>query len=275
MRIGLAHVVLALLTAAAAAFIALPCFALLLKVPGGALLKALGEPAVAEALLLTAKTSFAAMVACVVLGTPAAYVLARSDFRGKQIAEALLNLPLVLPPVVAGVALLMASAGGVCWAAPSKPSAWRYLSTTWRWSSPRPSCRCPFTCRPPRAGFQSVPGQLEAGLADAGRQRLGTFLRITLPLSWPAVASGAVLCWGSGRRGVRGQPSCSRATSPVRRATMPLAILTAMQRDFDEAAVLALLLLVFSAVMFASAHWLLPRTGACGMIQVALTKALT
>src|SRR6185295_15030021 len=112
-RLGLAAGVAALLV-----LLGLPLAALLLRVPAGALWRRMGEPLVIDALRLSLVTSAAATMAVVALGLPTAYLLATRRFRGKRILEALIDLPLVLPPTVAGVALLVAFgraglAGGV------------------------------------------------------------------------------------------------------------------------------------------------------------------
>jgi len=101
-------VVTLIVTGLLAAFIALPCAALLLKTPVADPWAAIGHDWVREALALSLKTSVVATLVCVIFGSPAAYSLARLDFAGKRIVDAVLQLPLVLPPVVAGVALLMA-----------------------------------------------------------------------------------------------------------------------------------------------------------------------
>ena len=260
MRVNLLKAVLALFTAAALAFVTLPCVALVLRVPVASLRDALSQPEALEALTLTIKTSALAVAVCVLLGTPAAYLLARVEFRGRELVGSLLNLPMVLPPVVAGVALLMALGrrgmlGGVL-----EAFGVELPFTTAAVVIAQAFVGMPYHIQSARAGFEAVPRQLEDASRTLGASDGATFLRVTVPLSWPALACGAILCWGRAV-GEFGATIMFAGNSPGVTRTMPLAILTAMQGDFDDAGALALILLVFSSVVFVAGHWLIPRLG--------------
>ncbi|MGZ8693647.1 MAG: molybdate ABC transporter permease subunit, partial [Gaiellaceae bacterium] len=99
---------LAVATAIALAFLLLPIAAIFLRVPPGDLFGALGHAVTRDALLVSIKTSAIAHAAVLLIGTPAAYLLARRRFRGRGVVLTLIELPLVLPPAVAGIALLAA-----------------------------------------------------------------------------------------------------------------------------------------------------------------------
>ena len=90
------------------AFLVVPVLAIFLDSPPGELLDALGEPGALDALWLSLRTSVTALAIIVVIGTPAAYLLATRRFRGRSLVITLIELPLVLPPAVAGIALLAA-----------------------------------------------------------------------------------------------------------------------------------------------------------------------
>src|SRR5256712_11405897 len=108
MRRGLAATLVFLATFTALAFLALPVVAIFARVPPGKLAAQLGNPVVVDALLVSLKTTLLAQALVLLLGTPAAYVLATRRFRGRSLLVTLVELPLVLPPAVAGIGLLAA-----------------------------------------------------------------------------------------------------------------------------------------------------------------------
>lgn len=245
-----------LVAAVAAAFVAVPCLALFLSIRLDQLVWALQQEHVLKALWLSLRTSTGAAVICVLLGTPAAYVLARSEFRGKHLLDALLQLPLVIPPVVGGVALLTAFGrrgmlGGVF-----SMLGLQIPFTTLAVVIAQVFMSLPLFIQASRSGFTLVPQSFEQASMTLGASDLRTFWRITLPLSWPALLSGAILCWGRAIGEFGATIMFAGNLQGVTR-TMPLAILTAMQSDVDVAIVLAVLLMVVSGVVFVGARWLL------------------
>ena len=181
-----------------------------------------------------------------------AYVLARASFPGKRVMDALVQLPLVLPPVVSGVALLMAfGRRGLLGA---HLSAWgiEVPFATAAVVMAQVFMAAPFSVVAVRNGLESVPPALEEASRTLGASELRTFTRVTLPLTWPAFASGMVLCWGRAI-GEFGATITFAGNLQGTTRTMTLAVLTAMQGDLDGALVLSVLLLVFSSVLFLAA----------------------
>lgn len=249
-----------LMTAAAVAFVALPCLALLCNVDLSDLVAALGRQGVREALVLSLKTSLVATALCAVVGSPAAYVLARVDVLGKRVIEGLLQLPLVLPPVVAGMALLMAFGRRGLLGKALVAAGIEIPFTTIAVVMAQTFVAFPLYVQAARAGFQLVPRSAEEASQTLGAGSWRTFVRITVPLSWPGMLSGAVLCWGRAV-GEFGATMVFAGNMGGTTRTMPLAILTALQSDVDAAVVLAVMLLIMSAAVFVGARWTLGGIG--------------
>ena len=229
-------------------FLALPFLALLLRVSPAALLSRLGEPVVRDALRLSLMTSAAAMVVVVLLGLPAAYLLATREFFGKRVVEVLIDLPMVLPPTVAGFALLMAfGRAGL---------AGRWLAaagitlpfTTAGVVIAQAFMAAPFFVLAARAGFASVDPRLTDAAASLGASELGVFLRVVLPLSRRALVAGAAM---SAARALGEFGATITFAGNLRGVTqtMPLAVYVAMQSDLDTAAVLSVVLLAMSLLL--------------------------
>lgn len=235
-----------LLVAASAAgllaLLGLPIAAMVLRVPPEALWSRLNDPLVLEALRLSVLTSVASTAAIVALGLPMAYLLATREFPGKLAVEVLIDLPLVLPPTVAGVALLAAFgraglAGGALQAA---------------------GITLPFTTLGVVVAqtFVAIPffiGAARTGLADVDRRYLDmaatlrstpgrTFFRVMLPLASPALLSGAAMSWARAL-GEFGATITFAGNLPGVTQTMPLSVYLALQSDLEAAVALSVLLL--------------------------------
>jgi molybdate transport system permease protein len=253
----------ALLCIAVAAFLAfllLPPLCLVLKVRSLGFLDELRDPHAQQALLLSLKTSLAVAGVCAVIGTPVAFVLARYSFRGKGIIESLVQLPLLLPPVVAGMLLLMAFGkrgmlGGVLEFAgielPYSTAAVVVVQTY---------LAAPFFIQAARGGLEAVPRELEEASRTLGASKLPTFFRVTLPLSWPAFTSGLILCWGRAM-GEFGGTIMFAGNMEGATQTMPLRIFKTWWQDLDSALVLTFILMAFSIVVFAIGRTLVSRRG--------------
>ncbi len=237
--------------ALALAFLALPLAAVFLRVSPVELFAQLGNPTAVDALLVSLKTSLIASGLVLAVGTPAAYLLATRRFRGRAVALTLIELPLVLPPAVAGIALLAAFGrrgllGGTLDAlGVSIPftQAAVVLAVV--------LVASPFYLRAAIAAFESV----DAGLLEASRT-LGasparTFRRVALPLAAPGLGAGATLAFARGL-GEFGATIMFAGSLQGRTQTLPLMIYAQLDRDFDVAlAVGALLVLVSLAVLLA------------------------
>jgi molybdate transport system permease protein len=171
--------------------------------------------------------------------TPLAYLLARVDFPGRRIVDTLVDLPLVLPPTVAGVALLVAF-GRRGWVGPPLEAAGIELAfTTAAVIVAQLFVPAPFLARSLKAGFQSVDPTYEAVSATLGVSAFRTFWRISLPLARPALLGGAVLCW-SRALGELGATLIFAGNFEGRTQTMPLAIISAFQSSSGLAGAIAL-----------------------------------
>ena len=230
-------------------FLVLPVVALIWKAGGSAgFWNALRQPLVLDALRLTAITSAISLGCALLLGTPLAWVMARRDFPGRQVVEIFIDLPLVLPPVVAGVALLMAfGREGLL------GHELNVLGITLPFSTAavvmaQLFVAVPFYVRGALLGFRLVPTDIEEAAAIDGASGWATFRHITLPLALPGIVSGAILCWA---RAVSefGATLMFAGNISGRTQTMPLAIMTAMETNLNSALALAVLLVVAAALV--------------------------
>lgn len=227
------------------AFLVLPFLALLLRVTPGDLAARLGDPVVLEALKLSLLTSTLATFLVFVFGLPVAYVLATRDFPGKRVIEVLVDLPMVLPPTVAGFALLMAFgraglAGGVLSAVGiTLPFTLAAVVVAQVFMA------IPFFVGPARAGIAGVDPRLIDAAATLRASEIFTFFRVVLPLALPAILAGvAMSCARS--LGEFGATITFAGNLPGSTQTMPLAVYVALQSDLDVAVVLSVLLLLMS-----------------------------
>lgn len=232
-------------------FLTLPLVAVFLKVlPQEGSWETLRQPIVTEALRLSAITSLCSLFLAVLLGTPIAYVLARHRFRGAALLDSLIDLPMVLPPTVAGVALLMAFGRRGILGSWLDAFGIQVGFTTVAVILAQSFVSAPFYIRAARAGFQSVDQELERVAYTLGHSAFSTFVRVTVPLSFPALLGGAVMAWARAL-GEFGATIMFAGNLIGRTQTMPLAIYIAMESDLTAALVLsAILVLVSFTVLF-------------------------
>ena len=242
---ALARAALALALAALLALIALPIVALVLRVSPATFATRLAEPAVLEALLLSLVTSACATALVVALGTPLAWLLATRSFPGKRVLEVVVLLPMVLPPTVAGFALLMAFgrmglAGGALSA----------LGITLPFTTAgvvvaQAFMAAPFFVAAARAGFVAVEPRYREVAATLRASETRTFFSVVLPLSRPAVLAGVAMA-AARALGEFGATITFAGNQPGVTQTMPLAVYVTLQSDLDAAVVLSVVLLVMS-----------------------------
>lgn len=223
----------------------LPLLSLVLRIAPGTLLARLQDPLILEALRLSLFTSLASTVLVVALGLPVAHLLATVEFRGKRMLEALIDLPMVLPPTVAGVALLTAF-GRTGLAGRALGAAGITLPfTTLGVVVAQAFVAAPFFVGAARAGFAEVdPKYLDA----AATLRAGpgyAFLRVLAPLAAPSLLAGAAMSWARAL-GEFGATITFAGNMPGVTQTMPLAVYLALQSDLDAAIALSVLLLLVS-----------------------------
>jgi molybdate transport system permease protein len=226
-------------------FLALPFVALLLRVTPSQLLAHLTGPVVLDALRLSLVTSLAATAIVIVLGLPVAYVLATREFPGKRVVEVLVDLPMVLPPTVAGFALLMAF-GRFGLAGRSLAVLGIALPfTTAGVVVAQVFMSVPFLVGPARAGFASVERRLLDAAATLRAREGFTLLRVALPLAMPSILAGAAMSCARAL-GEFGATITFAGNLPGSTQTMPLAVYVALQSDLDAAVALSVLLLVMA-----------------------------
>jgi molybdate transport system permease protein len=234
------------------AFLVLPLAGLLIRAPWSTLPQRLTEPGVLAALRLSLVTATLATVLCLAFGVPLAWVLARSRLPGRRLVRALVTVPLVLPPVVGGVALLLVfGRSGLV-------GSW--LDATFGVSLPFTTAgvvmaeafvAMPFLVIAVEGALRGADARYEEAAATLGASRWTAFRRVTLPLIGPGVAAGAVLCWARAL-GEFGATITFAGNFPGRTQTMPLAVYLALEQDLDAAVVLSLVLLVVSVVILAA-----------------------
>lgn len=233
------------LTAVAAAFLLLPLVAVFTQ---GSLRAGLRQPGAVTALLLSLQTSAAALVAMVVFGTPIAYVLATREFPGKTLLTTLFELPLVLPPAVAGLGLLMAfgrfglvggqlSAVGI--SLPFTKAAVVMAMTF---------VASPLYVRQAISAFAAIDPDLLAASRTLGAGPLRTFARIGVPVASAGLGAGAALGWARAV-GEFGATILFAGSLPGTTETAPIAIYLGLQQGLDQALALGAVLIAVSAVV--------------------------
>lgn len=231
------------------ALLGLPTLVLLLRAARPEAIGTLIGPVAAEALRLSLVTTGLAVATTVVLGTPLAYLLARYRFRGRRLLDALVDLPVVLPPVVAGVALLLVFGRQGLLGAPLAEAGISLAFTTAAVVLAQTFVASPFYVRALKVGFASVPRELEAAALTDGADRWTAFWRVTLPLASPAVVEGVVLAWARAL-GEFGATIVFAGSLAGRTRTLPLAIYAALERDLDAAVALSAILTVAALGLF-------------------------
>ena len=231
--------------ALASAFLALPVVAIFLRVPPGELLAQLADERARDALLVTLKTSLVAHALIVGIGTPAAYFLATRAFRGRSLLVSLVELPLVLPPAVAGLGLL--AAFGRSGLLGGELSALGLEIPFTQLAVVLAVCfvASPFYVRAAIAAFESVDQRVVAAARTLGAGEARTFARVSLPLAAGGLGAGSTLAFARGL-GEFGATIMFAGSLPARTQTAPLAIYDALDEDFGVAVALGALLVLFS-----------------------------
>ncbi len=253
------------LAGVAVAFVLLPLAGVLWRAPWASLGSELASPEVRTTLRLSLVCSLAATAVAVVLGVPLAWVLARVEFPGRRLVRALTILPMVFPPVVGGVALLLAFGrrglvGGVLfdWFGVRLPftTAGAVVAETF--------VAMPFLVITAEAAFRSLDRGYEDAARTLGATRWTVFRRVTLPLARPGLAAGVALCWARAL-GEFGATITFAGNTPGRTQTIPLQVYLLLESGrLESAIVLSLVLLVVSVAVLVGLRdrWLLTGSGA-------------
>ncbi|WP_456250008.1 ABC transporter permease [Longispora urticae] len=228
----------------------LPLVGLLVRAPWATLGPRLAEPTVLAALRLSLVTASIATVVSLLLGVPLAWLLARVEFTGRRLVRALVTLPLVLPPVVGGVALLLVfGRNGLLGGALESVGVTLPFSTAGVVLA-ETFVAMPFLVIAVEGALRGADRRYEEAAATLGASRFTTFRRVTLPMIGPGIAAGAVLCWARAL-GEFGATITFAGNFPGRTQTMPLAVYLALETDPAAAITLSLLLLAVSVVLLA------------------------
>jgi molybdate transport system permease protein len=241
--------------ALALAFLTLPIVAIFVRSSPGELLSSLDDPGVLDALWLSLRTTLSALAIIVLVGTPAAYLLATRSFRGKALVTTLVELPLVLPPAVAGVGLLAALGprgivGGAiedAGVALALETAGVVVALTF--------VAAPFFIRGAQVAFAAVDRTWLEASRTLGASEARTFLRVAIPAAAPGMLAGLALAWGRAA-GEFGATLIFAGSYRGRTQTAPLAIYERLGTDFTSALALAAVLVVVSAALLLTAKLL-------------------
>ena len=237
-----ALVATALVVAIALSFLFLPLIAVFTAIPPAQALRDLTTPVAAAALGLSMRTSFAAVLATVAFGTPLAYWLSRARFRAKRFLEAAIQMPIVVPPAVAGVGLLLVF-GRRGLLGPS----FEAFHVTIAFSTLAVVLAQAFVAGPlyvvaARQAFDAVDRDLVAVARTLGASPSRALAAVELPLAAPGLLAGAALCWARAL-GEFGATMLFAGNLPGVTQTLPLAIYTALDSGLDVAVAMAALLL--------------------------------
>ncbi|GAA2247220.1 MULTISPECIES: ABC transporter permease [Kitasatospora] len=233
------------------AFLVLPLVGLLVRTPWSSLPTRLSSTEVWDALRLSLISATAATALSLLVGVPLAWLLARTDVPGRRLIRALVTLPLVLPPVVGGVALLLVlGRNGI---------VGRWLDSAFGITLPfhtsgvvlaEAFVAMPFLVISVEGALRAADPRYEEAAATLGASRLTAFRRVTLPLIAPGIGAGAVLAWARAL-GEFGATITFAGNFPGQTQTMPLAVYLAMESDPEAAIALSLVLLAVSITVLA------------------------
>ena len=199
-----------------------------------------------EALRLSLATSTAAMLICLVLGLPLAWLLARVDFAGRGLLRALVTVPLVLPPVVAGIALRTAfGRTGVIGEPLLELTGFSFPFTVWGVVLAHVFVSMPFVVIAIEGALRSADKEYDAAAATLGATRWTAFRRVAVPLAMPGILAGMVLGWARSL-GEFGATITFNGNYPGTTQTMPTLIYVTRQADQDAALALSLVMLAVS-----------------------------
>jgi molybdate transport system permease protein len=231
------------------AFLVLPLAALLIRAPWRTLPGQLRSPVVLQALRLSVASATLATGLSVLCGVPLAWVLARAAVPGVRVVRALVTVPLVLPPVVGGVALLLALG--------RRGVLGRYLDSWFGITLPFSTAAVvlaetfvamPFLVIAVEGALRGADLRFEEAAATLGATRWTVFRRVTLPLVAPGIVAGAVLCW-TRALGEFGATITFAGNFPGRTQTVPIAVYLALESDPAGAVTLSLVLIGVSVAV--------------------------
>jgi molybdate transport system permease protein len=242
-------ILVAALATVGIAFFLLPLLGLLLRAPWGDASRSLTAPETLEALKLSLLASLSATGIALLLGVPMAWIYARVEFPGRAVLRALTTLPMVLPPVVGGIALLLAFG--------RRGLLGSWLDHTFGITLPFTTAgvvmaetfvAMPFLILTVEAGLRSMDRRYEEAARTLGASRWRVFTQVTLPLIGPSLFAGAVLCWARAL-GEFGATITFAGNFPGITQTMPLAVYLLLETNQEASFILSLVLLLISLLV--------------------------
>ncbi len=233
----------------AIAFFALPLAGLLAEAPWGELGDIVTGDVVLDALRLSLVSSVIAAAISVVFGVPLAWILSRVDFRGKSLVRAVVTLPMVLPPVVGGAALLFALGRRGSIGEPLYDATGFLLPfSLWGVVVANTFVAMPFLVITVEGALNGLDGRHESAAASLGASRLQVFRRVTVPMIAPSLRAGMLLAWARAL-GEFGATITFAGNLQGRTQTLPLAVFVALENDRDTAIAISLVLVAISLVV--------------------------
>ena len=237
--------------ALALVFLTLPIAAIFLEADPGELLASLGEQQALDALWLSLLTTTIALALILAFGTPAAYLLATRSFRGRALLVTLVELPLVVPPAVAGIGLLAAFGPAGLLGGAIADAGVELVFATAGVVVALVFVASPFYLRQAQAAFETVDPTWTAASRTLGAGEARTFARVAIPAAAPGLAAGAALAWGRAL-GEFGATLIFAGSLQGVTQTAPLAIVALFGTDFDAALALSAVLVAVAAALLVS-----------------------
>jgi molybdate transport system permease protein len=241
-----------------AGFISLPILSLLRWTINENSWRAMTTPEARDALLLSIRTTSISMLIIVSVGTPAAYVLARKDFRGKRLVDSLIDIPAVLPPSAAGIALLLTFGRFGLAGKYLEAFGIQITFTTAAVVIAEVFVAAHFYVRQATVGFSQVRRDVEEAARVDGAGSVGVFTKVTVPLAFPALVAGAVMAWARAL-GEFGATVVFAGSFQGVTQTIPLAIFAEFQSNLDAAVTLSVLALGFAFTVILAVRFLTAR----------------
>lgn len=230
-------------------FLLIPIVGLLARTPWSGLGGLLASDVVLDALGLSLLASLSATVTALLLGVPIAYVMARVDFPGKSLARGLVLLPLVLPPVVGGTALLFALGRRGVFGEPLYEATGLVLPfSIWGVVIATSFVAMPFMVITVEGALRNLDRRYEGAAASLGASRWAVLRRVTLPMVGPSLLAGVALTWARAF-GEFGATVTFAGNLSGHTQTLPLAVFVALESDRDVAVAISLLMVVVSLVV--------------------------
>ena len=248
MRRRILLLMLSLIIAITILFFTLPLLSLLLRITPEEFISAIQEPNVKSAIFLSLITATTATILTVLIGTPLAYLNARIPYPGRDVVETLIDLPIVLPPSVAGLALLVLLGRRGLIGSWLNDNGVMIIFTTFAVVIAQVFVAGPLYIRQAKSAFAMVDPVYESAARTLGASPLKAFLKVTVPLAKTGLISGVILCFARAI-GEFGATIMVAGNLPGKTQTMPLAIYSLMQSDLTASIALSLVLISISCII--------------------------